>query len=264
MCLISFAWNADPEYVLTLAANRDELHARPTAPLAQWPDTPGVIGGRDLREGGSWLALSDTPRLAAVTNVREPHAAAAPRSRGALVRDFVGGSSAAAEYAAQVHAAGDAYGPYNLLLWDGAQPVFVSNRHHQLPLPVTPGIHGISNGAYDAPWPKTRRLNDSLRQWLASQNPAAAPDLEPLLLALADEQGAADSELPQTGVSQELERMLAPAFIRGERYGTRASSILLVRNDGRALLFERSFDPDKKQLGDVRMELRLPIRNWKQ
>ncbi len=129
---------------------------------------------------------------------------------------------------------------------------------------MTPGIHGISNGAYDAPWPKTRRLNDSLRQWLASQNPAAAPDLEPLLLALADEQGAADSELPQTGVSQELERMLAPAFIRGERYGTRASSILLVRNDGRALLFERSFDPDKKQLGDVRMELRLPIRNWKQ
>ena len=38
MCLISFAWNAHPEYVLVLAANRDEFHGRPSAPLAQWAE----------------------------------------------------------------------------------------------------------------------------------------------------------------------------------------------------------------------------------
>ncbi len=257
MCLISFAWNTHPEYALALAANRDEFHERPSAALAPWPEAPGVIGGRDLREGGSWLALSAHARLAAVTNVREPQRAAAPRSRGALVRDFVTGSGPAGVYAAQIHAAGDAYGPHNLLLWDGSQLLFLSNRNGAQPRPVAPGIHGISNGPYDAPWPKTVRLNAQLAQWLAGPGAASDPDLEPLLQALADEHRPADAELPQTGVGAEMERLLAPAFIRGDRYGTRASSVLLLRHDGRALLFERSFGPDKRHLGDVRLELHL-------
>ena len=258
MCLISFAWNAHPDYVLALAANRDEFHGRPTAPLAHWADAPQVVGGRDLREGGGWLALSTAGRMAAVTNVREPHGAAAPRSRGALVRDFVTGDTSAAEQAAQISAAGDAYGPHNLLLWDGAQLVFVSNRNQGQPQAVAPGIHGISNGPYDAPWPKTLRLNARLGEWLAARGQAQTEDIEPLLRALADEQRAADGELPHTGVGMEMERLLAPAFIRGERYGTRASSVLLLRRDGRALLFERSFGPDKQPLGEVRLELQLP------
>lgn len=257
MCLISFAWNAHPDYVLALAANRDEFHGRPTAAAGPWADAPGVIGGRDLREGGSWLALSSSSRLAAVTNVREPHLAPAPHSRGALIKDFVTGQASAAEEAARVHAAGDAYGAHNLLLWDGVQLVFVSNRNEAQPRPVQPGIHGISNGPYDAPWPKTQRLNARLGNWLSARSNAGDEDLGPLLEALADEHGAGDAELPQTGVGLEMERLLAPAFIRSERYGTRASTVLLIRRDGRATLFERSFGPDKQPLGDVRLELKL-------
>lgn len=257
MCLISFAWDAHPDYVLALAANRDEFHGRPTAPLARWADAPEVVGGRDLREGGSWLALSGKARLAAVTNVREPHLAAAPRSRGALVKDFAIGNVPATEEAARIHAAGDAYGPHNLLLWDGAQLVFVSNRNEARPRPVQPGIHGISNGPYDAPWPKTLKLSARLGDWLSAQSGTGDADITPLLQALADEHKAGDTELPQTGVGLEMERMLAPAFIRSERYGTRASTVLLIRRDGRATLFERSFGPDKQPLGDVCLELTL-------
>lgn len=257
MCLISFAWNAHPRYWLALAANRDEFHGRPSAPLGYWADAPRVAGGRDLREGGGWLALSAAGRLAAVTNVREPYGAAAPRSRGALVRDFVTGDAAALEQAARISAAGDAYGPHNLLLWDGAQLLFLSNRNQARPRTVEPGLHGISNGPYDAPWPKTLRLNHHLGAWLDAQRGTPEEDIEPLLQALADEQGAADAELPQTGVGLDLERVLAPPFIRGLRYGTRASTVLLLRRDGSALLFERSYGPDKQALGDVRLELRL-------
>jgi uncharacterized protein with NRDE domain len=255
MCLIAFAWDAHPDYALVLAANRDEFHARPSAAAAPWPQAAQVIGGRDLREGGSWLALSARGRLAAVTNVREPQAPAAARSRGELVRDFVLGQDPAPAHAARLHAAGDAYGPHNLLLWDGARLCFTSNRHQAQPLQVPPGLHGISNGPYDALWPKTRRLVQRLRQWLESAPGAAQPSLEPLLQALADEQAAPDAELPHTGVGLEMERLLAPAFIRGERYGTRASSVVLIRRDGRALLCERSFGPDKKFLGEGRLEL---------
>ena len=94
MCLIALAWNAHPQWPLVLAANRDEFHARPTAPLGAWPEDSfkgRVIGGRDLREGGGWLALSAAGRLAAVTNVRVPGLTAGARSRGALVRGFVTG-----------------------------------------------------------------------------------------------------------------------------------------------------------------------------
>lgn len=257
MCLIAFAWNTHPEFRLALAANRDEFHGRPTAPLQRWDGAPAVAGGRDLREGGGWLALNDNGRFAAVTNVREPRHDAAPRSRGALVRDYVTGDADAAEYAAAVSAAGDAYGPYNLLLGDGARLLFASNRPRPRWREMPAGVHAVSNGDIDAPWPKMRRLAAALERWLGQQ-PAAEPDLEPLLRALADEQGAADAELPDTGVGLELERRLAPPFIHGAQYGTRASSVLLIRRDGRALLFERSFGPDKAPLGDRRVELRLP------
>jgi uncharacterized protein with NRDE domain len=258
MCLIALAWNAHPHYRLALAANRDEFHGRPTAPLQRWDDAPQVAGGRDLREGGGWLALNDNGRFAAVTNVREPQRGPAPRSRGALVRDFVTGADPAEHYAATVSAAGDAYGPYNLLLGDGARLLFASNRPKPYWRAAADGLHLISNGAIDGDWPKMRRLGAALEQWLGRQDAAAAPDIEPLLQALADERGADDAELPDTGVGLELERRLAPPFIRGAQYGSRASSVLLIRHDGRALLFERSFGPDKTPLGDRRIELQLP------
>jgi uncharacterized protein with NRDE domain len=256
MCLIAFAWDAHPDYLLALAANRDEFHARPTAPLGAWSDLPGVSGGRDLREGGGWLALHRNGRLAAVTNVREPHLEPAPRSRGELVQEFLAGHDGAADYAARICAAGDAYGPHNTLLWDGGALVHASNRFSPPWRRIPPGVHGISNGPFDAPWPKTLRLNAALERWLRAQR-GGEPELAPLLEALADEHGAADAELPHTGVSQEMERMLAPPFIRGEAYGTRASSVLLIRRDGRTLLFERSFKPRKEPAGDVRLELQL-------
>lgn len=257
MCLIALAWNTHPEFSLALAANRDEFHGRPTAPLQRWDDLPQITGGRDLREGGGWLAVNGNGRFAAVTNVREPPRGAAPRSRGALVRDFVAGAAEVEDYAATTSAAGDAYGPYNLLLGDTTRLLFASNRPRPYWRAAAPGIHSISNGAIDSPWPKMRRLAACLEQWLA-QHTGGEPELEPLLSALADERGAADAELPDTGVGLELERRLAPPFICGPQYGTRSSSVLLIRRDGRTLLFERSFGPDKAALGDRRVELRLP------
>ena len=48
MCLLLLAWKVHPRYELLVAANRDEHHARPTAPLDYWADAPGVVAGRDV------------------------------------------------------------------------------------------------------------------------------------------------------------------------------------------------------------------------
>src|SRR5262245_9464770 len=91
MCLLILAWQVHPLHRLIVAANRDEYHERPTAPLSVWPPPDeGIVGGRDLRAGGTWMAAAGSARFGAVTNFREP---ARPRpgapSRGDLVPAFL-------------------------------------------------------------------------------------------------------------------------------------------------------------------------------
>jgi uncharacterized protein with NRDE domain len=258
MCLIAFAWNAHPRYTLVLAANRDEQHERPTAAAGRWDDAPDVYGGRDLRQGGSWLALNRNRRLAAVTNVREPVRLEGLKSRGQLVRDFVVGDGCAVTEAELRRMDGSDYGPFNLLLWDGLELVLASNRPEPAWTTLSSGIHGISNGAVDEPWPKVRRLTARLRSWLEAQPATAATaDPSPLFAALADSETAPDAELPDTGVGIEAERRLSPPFIRGSAYGTRASTVLLIGRDGRASLVERNFGPEGVDAGERRIDLQL-------
>lgn len=244
MCLIAFAWQAHPRFPLILIANRDEFHARPTAALGPWPDAPDVLGGRDLREGGGWLALNARQRrLAAVTNVREAIPdPPPPLSRGQLVREFVIGNDLAVSFAEMRRVDGNLYGGFNLMLWDGEDLIVATNRLKPRWEAVSPGLHGISNGAFDAPWPKTARLVAALSDWLSAVPAAGVPDIEPLFTALADEQRPADAALPDTGIGLERERMLSSPFIRLPGYGTRASSVVLIGRDGEALVVERSFD----------------------
>jgi uncharacterized protein with NRDE domain len=257
MCLIAVAWRCSARYPLVLAANRDELHDRPALMAAAWLDSPDIRGGRDLAAGGSWLALSGRGRLAAVTNLRRGERAAAPHSRGELVRDFLlADDPAPAAAAAGLARAGD-YGPYNLLLWDGQALVHATNRPAPACATLATGVHGLSNGPIDARWPKVRRLTNRLRDWLEALPEAREPAVAPLFAALSDEQGAPDDELPDTGLGIDVERRLAPAFIRNRHYGTRASTVVLIDRDGRAQLLERSFAPDGEPTADVRLDFSL-------
>jgi len=238
MCVVAIAWSIHPRWRLVLAGNRDEFHARPTAPLARWPGA-GILAGRDLQSGGTWLGIDARGRVAVVTNVRDGLAQPqASLSRGGLPLAFLEGELDAAACSDRLRADGQRYAPFNLLLAEGDACWHLGN-HPPQDGPLAPGVHGISNGRLDAPWPKTRRLAGALRSWVE----ADADDLAPLWQALADERGAPDAELPDTGVGLELERRLAPVFIRGQAYGTRASTIVLVDRDGRGCIHERRFGP---------------------
>lgn len=240
MCLVAFAWKSHPRWRLVLAGNRDEFHGRPTAALAAWPGC-GILAGRDLRSGGTWAGLGRDGRLAVITNVRDglPPPFNGP-SRGALPVDFLAGDRTASAHAAALAGIASDYAPFNLVVADADDCAFVGNHpasgaHH-----VTPGVHGLSNGAFDAPWPKTRRLREALQAWIE----AGHDDLDPLWQALTDERLAADTELPDTGIGPDLERRLSAAFIRGRDYGTRASTLILVAHAGESRIHERRFGPD--------------------
>jgi uncharacterized protein with NRDE domain len=257
MCLIGFAWNTVPDHPLVMLANRDEFHDRPAAPLAVWADHPDIVAGRDLREHGTWLGLSRRGRLAAVTNVRGADAAAPrPRSRGALVTDFLVGAAAAMEHAEGLRETAREYGGYNLLLWDGNDLVYASNRPDFSTRRVAPGIHALSNAQLDTPWPKTGRVRQAMQAWIAS----GLRDESAALAAMGDPLPAADGELPDTGVGLELERGLSSPFIWMPGYGTRCTSLLRVGASGEAQLLERRYNASGQADGDNREVLQLVMR----
>lgn len=248
MCLIAFAWNAHPRWRLLLAGNRDEFHARPSAALARWDDAP-IIGGRDLEAGGTWLGVTDDGRCCVVTNVRDPRDPQLGASRGLLVSDFLAGNDDAATHAQTlaVHAA--EYRPFNLLTFDARAGYYLGNRPGPRAQAVTPGVHALSNAAFDTPWPKTCALSACVEAWVA----AGSDDFTPLFAALADERPAPDVALPDTGVGIELERRLSPAFIRAREYGTRASTVVAIDHAGHGIIVERRFGPGGVALGETTM-----------
>ena len=261
MCLIAVAWRVHPRYRLALVANRDEFHARPAAAAAADPERADLYGGRDLQAGGSWLLASTRGRLAAVTNVRDGLGAdPAPRSRGALVRGFVAAAASASGHLAALAPVATQFGRYNLLAWDGTDLQFATNHPHHATHRVAPGLHAMSNGAFDARWPKSGHATQALAAWLESplsQREIDADALAPLFAALADQTPAPDAALPDTGIGLELERQLSPPFVRGARYGTRCSTVVLVDDDS-ILFVERRFDPDARSSGES--WARLPRR----
>ncbi len=236
MCLIAWNWQPQNHTPLLLIANRDEFYARPTAPLAWWDDAP-VLAGRDLQAGGTWLGVSRSGRLAALTNHRDPaNMRLDAPSRGELVSGFLKSDTCAADYLGKLAEYAADYNPFNLLVFDGQHLMGLESRHARVTA-MQPGIGAVSNADFLTPWPKLARLQNGLQALLAQDHPSDAQ-----LLALLHHQGqAADADLPSTGISLALERVLSSAFIATPDYGTRACSIVRLEADHVRFL-EQSFD----------------------
>jgi uncharacterized protein with NRDE domain len=126
MCVLALAFDEHPRWRLVLAGNRDELHARPSAPLHRW-DGPGrVLAGQDLSGGGTWLGVSEDGRLAVVTNLRGfgPPAPDRP-SRGRLLSDLLAGDG---DYAAPSDGQLERFNPFNLFALTDGRLMFWTNR----------------------------------------------------------------------------------------------------------------------------------------
>lgn len=247
MCLIVFAWQPDQAQPLIVAANRDEFFPRPSQPVAPWPDAEGVIAGRDLQAGGTWLGIGPEGRFAALTNIRDLNLPQGQYSRGELPVAFLR-SQLTPEYFLQTLADPlQHYGGFNLLVGNRDE-LWHLNSRSQLISRLQPGIYGVSNADLDTPWPKLLRAKQALREAL----PEA--DTQQLFQLLQDSERPEDAALPQTGVSLEMERLLSSVFIATPGYGTRASTVLKVHADGSRELHERSFGPNGAFLGEVQLE----------
>jgi uncharacterized protein with NRDE domain len=241
VCLILLGWRAHPDFPLVVAANRDEFHARATAPAGFWQDHPRVLAGRDLTAGGTWMGTTRDGRFAALTNYRDPaHMRPEAPSRGKLVSDFLLGQDSPENYLSQLDNDSQAYNGFNLLVGDRHSLAWYSNIDRQQRV-LSPGVYGLSNELLDTPWPKVQAAKSDLSRALN-----ALPDDSALFRLLRDDKIYPDNALPRTGVSLELERMLSAAFIKSDtrQYGTRSSTVLIQSAHGRVSYDEQTWLPD--------------------
>jgi hypothetical protein len=143
-----------PDGTLLLAGVRDEFLQRAWLPPAHlWPDYPALIGGRDQRAGGTWLALDPTaPRVACILNGRgQPAPPDIRESRGELPLRAAARAPIGPVGSARSHGPADTYDlttfdPFllvvatprraDLLNWDGDQ---LTRRT------LDPGLHLVVN-----------------------------------------------------------------------------------------------------------------------
>ncbi|MEA1962079.1 MAG: NRDE family protein [Bacillota bacterium] len=244
MCTILFAYDCHPCYQLVVAANRDEFFSRPARAAEFWTEAPNILGGRDLQEGGTWMGITTEGRFATLTNYRDPssYKQEAP-SRGQLVQNYLCGQLSPESYIETLENGGTAYNGFNLLLGTYESMYYYSNRGKNI-CKVEKGVHGMSNSLLDVPWPKVSKGIKAVGDVVEHKE----IEVEQLFAIMADREQPDERNLPQTGVSLEMEKMLAPMYVMSPHYGTRTTTVLLVDRKHRVQFWERTFaamNPDK-------------------
>jgi uncharacterized protein with NRDE domain len=238
MCLIVFGYKTIPGYRLILAANRDEFYERPTRAARFWESDPSLLAGKDLVAGGTWLGVHKNGRIAALTNYRKmnshnPDA----RSRGHLATSFLQSRLPAEEFLSAI-ADPENYNGFNLLAGDAQSFYHYSNiTNHSTP--IEPGIHGISNALMNTPWPKVEKAKQEFRNLMKS----GSLHEEHLFRLLANSDTYPSDQLPETGLSSELEKAVSAIFIRTQNYGSRCSTVVRIKENGDVRFTERVFKP---------------------
>ncbi len=252
MCLILVAWRQHPDFPFLVAANRDEFHARPTQGAGFWQDEPGILAGRDLEQGGTWLGLSLEGRFCALTNLREPERRNpnAP-SRGWLVRDFLLASGTPPAFLDdRVLPRAQDFNGFNLLCFSQGELWLYCNRE-QSPQALPPGVYAVGNGPPHLPWAKAEATRQTLGRLVREPATALLGGMDRIL---------SDRSVPEApGEYPEV-----PVFLDDPVYGTRSSTTLLMDGAGRVDFRERVYGPAgcTRHERRFRFGTRPPIRGF--
>ena len=222
MCTVILAWQVLPDAPLVLAANRDELLARPSDPPLLLISDPPRWGGRDRLAGGTWLAVDPAGRIGAVTNRHpggQPPARDSSRhSRGALPLEVLAGDDAAALTCMDSLQSRD-YNPVNVLYASstGAWSTSMDDDIGRRTSPIPPGVHVLTEQDVDDV--DDQKTQDIRRR--ATDAVAAARSVDGLVEAWRD-----------ILRSHEADYSGSPVCIHGDVHGTVSSSTVVVPAGG--------------------------------
>jgi uncharacterized protein with NRDE domain len=237
MCTLVAIFRVHPDLPLIIAANRDELYARPWSPPARLRQSPLVVAGLDLTQKGTWLGVTRDGFFAAVTNQRT-HGEVDPakRSRGKLALDVLGAGSVDAALALVSRVDAREYNPFNLLFGD-ARSLHVAYARGEVQAKVealATGIWVLNNdtiGSRD--FPKASRAHDLVAPVATQPWSSLAPKL---MTALGDHTLPPESAVPEpeptARLSRQTLRALQALCVHTPLYGTGSASLLAIAERG--------------------------------
>ncbi len=232
MCLLAVLFRVRPGAPLVVAANRDELLARPAGPTTVLQENgPRILGGRDLVAGGTWLAVNEHGVFAGLTNrptlTRDP----SKRSRGELPLALAQHASARAA----IDAFASSFAPRDfspawlfvgdresLFLVDMTATAGHENRARIVEL--EPGVHILENRAYGVQSAKVKRVGAALDQAKDAHDDALVSSLVDVL---RDHVVPADDD--ESGVDGFVRpKETEAACVHAGPYGTRSACVIVV------------------------------------
>jgi uncharacterized protein with NRDE domain len=295
---------ADPSNcpALLLVANRDEYYRRPsqsaqfwrpgdprdgnggndtTDDNSSWDDQvlsrqdPGFIyAGKDLTQGGTWLACSaGGRRFSTITNfhTKEDNVRSFPRSRGEIVSIFVAGRHHAGgtmigeglpnDWSAKEFVDEylidklNEYAGFSVLLFDGSTLACCSNRgdtqlggecFRELPA----GLYGLSNHSLDTPWPKVKKAKESIaaaRRTLSNTSKLYQGELdegvmEQLLTDFGDTTVVNDELFNVSTLNGDELYIRCCVCVRLKGYGTRTTTVVCYDEQTGFEFIEKNYD----------------------
>jgi uncharacterized protein with NRDE domain len=225
-------------------ANRDEFYNRKTERASYWPTHHNIVGGRDMeatrKDGtcGTWMAMTTSGKIAMITNYRDfKNLKSQAPSRGHLVSDFLLEGMYPIPYLQQVEKTKNEYNGFNLIVGDVSNLFYLSNYKDGI-VKIEPGLYGLSNALLDSPWPKVALAKSKMKPILDKK--IIEPD--ELFDLMRDESRADDNLLPNTGIGVDREKALSAMFIKTEGYGSRCSTVVLIKHSGETVFAERTYD----------------------
>ncbi len=217
-----------------------------------WPQRPGLVAGRDLEAGGTWLGMrhgSGGPLLAGLLNRRGPDGPlpvpAGARSRGLLCLDALALESAADGASLFARSPAPVYAGFNLLIADPDHAVVWDNAG-EVPraTELATGLSVLTN--LDLNDPRCVRLATARKLFAAAQaGVAAARTPADLVAVLAPLLGDHEASLDAA------EAPLARLCVHAGPYGTRSSSIVGVGRDGEAFYYHAAGPPCRTRFEPV-------------
>ncbi len=243
MCITVFALNAHPNYKLIMIFNRDEDKSRESEPI-HWLNN-NILAGMDEKEGGSWFGITRRGRIAYLTNFRDPESFDEnKRSRGLIVKSFLNSEESSVDFLNRLLDKVYEYNPFNLIVGESPERLYYFSSVNLNIVKIEDGVHGLSNGLIDEPWPKVEKLKKGFKEVINETE----IDVNRLFDILSDRESFPFEMLPDTGVGGELEVKLSPIFVDFNGYGTISSTVLLVDKDNGVALRERRFVEPKTDL----------------
>lgn len=221
MCTLAFYFQEFPNYPLVIAANRDEFFSRPSAPPETLAENPAVLGGKDLRAGGTWLGVNEYGLVAGILNRRSDakREFQSLRSRGLLCLDVLKARNPAQACAFLHTEKGSAYQPFNLLIANAEEAYVSYNRQDEIScFRLKRGLHIISNTSVYESHPK--KLEHAVALFTNAKEgflPAQEVSfwIAPLKHALSDHAVGKDFADPKDAIC-----------VHTEAYGTVSSSLI--------------------------------------